>query len=66
VAQPLTLFGFLDGATASAPGRDNSLEFRFGAEYKVVQAVGLTGSVSVGLSDGSPDYGVSGGLAWRF
>ncbi len=66
VAQPLTLFGFLDGATAISPGRDNPLEFRFGAEYKVVQAVRLTGSVSVGLSDGSPDYGVSGGLAWRF
>jgi len=51
---------------AISPGRDNPLEFRFGAEYKVVQAVRLTGSVSVGLSDGSPDYGVSGGLAWRF
>src|SRR5438132_10205305 len=34
---------------AISPGRDNPLEFRFGAEYKVVQAVRLTGSVSVGL-----------------
>ena len=66
VAQPITLFGFLDGATAISPGRDHPLELRFGAEYKVVKAVRLTGSVSVGLSDGSPDYGLSGGLVLRF
>ncbi|MBI3325398.1 MAG: transporter [Nitrospinae bacterium] len=66
VAQPITLFAFLDGATATSPGRDNPLELRFGAEYKVVKAVRLTGSVTVGLSDGSPDYGLSGGVVFRF
>lgn len=66
VAQPVTLFGFLEGATAISPGQENPLELRFGAEYKLTKAVKLTGSVNVGLSDGSPDFGFSAGLAFRF
>ena len=66
VAQPVTLFGFLEGATAISPGQENPLELRFGAEYKLARAVKLTSSVNVGLSDGSPDFGFSAGLAFRF
>jgi len=66
LAQPVTLFAFLDGATAIAPGQDDPLELRAGAEFKLTQAVRLTTSGSIGLSDGAADYGVSGGLAFRF
>lgn len=65
-AQPVTLFAFLEGATAISPGQENPLELRVGAEYKLTRAVKLTGSASVGLSDGSADFGFSAGLAFRF
>lgn len=66
VAPPVAFFAFLDGATAIAPGQEDPLELRVGAEYKLNHAVKLTGSVGVGLSDGSPDFGVSVGLGIRF
>jgi hypothetical protein len=66
VARPVTLFGFLDGATAVSPGQDDPLELRFGAEVRATAAIRLTGSVIVGLTDGSPDYGLSGGLVFRY
>jgi hypothetical protein len=66
VARPVTLYGFLDGATAVSPGQDDPLELRFGAEVRVTRAIRLTGSVTVGLTDGSPDYGLSSGLVFRF
>jgi Putative MetA-pathway of phenol degradation len=66
VARPVTLYGFLDGATAVSPDQDDPLELRFGAEVRVSEAIKLTGSITVGLTDGSPDYGLSGGLVYRF
>jgi Putative MetA-pathway of phenol degradation len=66
VAQPFSIFAFLDGSTAIAPGQDNPLELRVGAEYRIIKALKLTGSVMKGLSDGSADWGVSAGLALRF
>jgi hypothetical protein len=66
VAQPFTIFAFLDGSTAIAPGQDDPLELRIGAEFRIVKALKLTGSVMKGLSDGSADWGVSAGLALRF
>ncbi len=62
----LTLFGFLDGATAISKGQENPLELRFGGEYKLTQVVRLTASASAGLSKGSADYGLSGGISFRF
>jgi hypothetical protein len=61
-----TVFGFLDGATAISRGQDDPLELRFGAQYKLTKTVGLNGGVGFGLSDGSPDYSLSGGLSARF
>ncbi len=66
VARPFSIFAFLDGSTAIAPGQDNPLELRIGAEYRLIRALKLTGSVMKGLSDGSADWGVSAGLALRF
>jgi Putative MetA-pathway of phenol degradation len=66
VTPPFSIFAFLDGSTAIAPDQDNPLELRVGAEYRIIKALKLTGSVMKGLSDGSADWGVSAGLALRF
>ena len=66
VTQPFSIYAFLDGSTAIAPGQDNPLELRVGAEYRIIKALKLTGSVMKGLSDGSADWGISAGLALRF
>jgi len=62
----LTVFSFLDGATAISPGQADPLEIRFGAEYRLTKAWKFTGSVGKGLSDGSPDFDLSAGVAFRF
>jgi hypothetical protein len=66
VTTPFSVFGFLDGATAISPGKDGPLEGRVGAEYKLTKAMKVTGSVTKGFSNGSPDWGISAGLAFRF
>jgi outer membrane putative beta-barrel porin/alpha-amylase len=66
IIQPLSVFAFLDGATAISRGQADPLELRVGAEYKLIKALKLTGSVTRGLSNGSADWGVSAGLALRF
>jgi len=66
VAQPFSVFAFLDGSTAISSGQANPLEVRVGADYRVAQALKIFGSVSRGLSDGSADWGVSAGLVVRF
>ncbi len=66
VLQPLSVFAFLEGATAISRGQADPLELRIGAEYKLIKALKLTGSVTRGLSNGAADWGVSAGLALRF
>lgn len=66
VEPPLSVFAFLDGATAISPRQDDPLALRVGAEYRLAGALKLTGSVLRGLTDGSADWGVSAGLALRF
>jgi len=61
-----TVFGFVEGSTAIARGQDDPVEFRVGAELKLIKALKLTGSVSRGLTDGAADWGVSAGLTLRF
>jgi Putative MetA-pathway of phenol degradation len=62
----LSFFAFLDGATAIAPGQADPLELRVGAEYRLFKALKFTGAVTRGLSNGSPDWGLSAGLTARF
>lgn len=66
VIPPLSVFAFLDGATAITSGQDDPLEVRVGAEYRLTKVLKLTGAVTRGLSNGSPDWGVSVGLGARF
>ena len=66
IVQPFSVFAFLEGATAIAPGQDDPLDIRVGAEYRIIKALKLTGAVARGLSNGSPDWGVSGTLTLRF
>ena len=66
VAPSFSIFAFLDGSTAIAPGQDDPLELRVGAEFRITKALKLTGAVVKGLSDGSPDWGLSAGVALRF
>src|SRR5437667_1160660 len=46
VSQPFSVFAFLDGATAIAPGQENPLELGVGAEFKLPGALKLTGARS--------------------
>ena len=66
IVQPFSVFAFLEGATAIAPGQADPLDIRVGAEYRVIKALKLTGAVTRGLSNGSADWGVSGTLTLRF
>ena len=66
VIPPLSVFAFLEGATAVASGGDDPLEIRAGAEYRFTKSVKATGAVTRGLSNGSADWGLSAGLTLRF
>jgi hypothetical protein len=66
VFDPVSVFAFLDGATAISRGEDDPLELLVGAEYKLTKVLKLTGSVTRGLSKGSADWSVSAGLGLRF
>src|SRR2546426_9734568 len=63
VARPFSVFAFLDGATAIAPGQDDPVELRVGAEVRLAKFLKLTASGMKGFTDGSADWGASGGLA---
>jgi hypothetical protein len=66
VAQPFAVFAFLEGATAIAPGQEDPLDLRIGAEWKLAKALKLTGAVTRGLTNGSADWDVYAGLTLRF
>jgi hypothetical protein len=66
VTPGLPVFAFLDGATAITPGQSDPIELRVGAEYRIVRAVKVTGSVTRGLTDGAADWGLGAGLTVRF
>ena len=66
VIPPLSVFAFLEGATAVAPGEDDPLEIRVGLEYRFTKSVKATGTVTRGLSNGSADWGLSAGVSVRF
>src|SRR5262249_37708367 len=61
----LSFFAFLDGSTAISPGQADPLELRVGAEYRLFNALKLTGAVGRGLSDGAADWGLAASLTLR-
>ncbi len=52
--------------TAVVPGLQDPQDLYFDLSYKLTQMFRLNAGFLVGLSDGAPDYGVTGGLAVRF
>jgi hypothetical protein len=62
----LRLSAYVEGATAVVPGTQNPLDLRWAAEYDLTERVLVTSSVTKGFSDGSPAFGISAGLGFRF
>jgi hypothetical protein len=52
--------------TAVVSGFDNPRDLYFDATYTVTPAFRLNAGLLVGLSSGAPDYGVIGGVSYRF
>ncbi len=52
--------------TAVVSGLQDPQDLYFDLSYKVTQMFRLNAGFLVGLSDGAPDYGVTGGIAIRF
>jgi len=44
----------------------NPRDLLFALNYKATSALRFNASVLVGLSDGAPDYALTGGMSWRF
>jgi hypothetical protein len=63
---PLSLFAFLEGATAISSEQKDPLEVRVGAEYRLLPTLKFNAAVTRGLSDGAADWGVSAGFTLRF
>lgn len=66
VTRPFSIYAFLDYAQAISTHQVDPAGLRFGAEYRITKVMKLTGSIGVGLTDGEADFGVSGGVAFRF
>jgi hypothetical protein len=66
VTPAFRLSAYIEGATAVVPGTQNPLDFRWAAEYDLTERVLVTGSATKGSSDGSPAFGISAGLGYRF
>jgi Putative MetA-pathway of phenol degradation len=47
-------------------GLSNPRDLLFALNYKATSALRLNASLLVGLSSGAPDYGLTGGISWRF
>jgi hypothetical protein len=57
---------FYEERTALITGQSNPRSLLFTGDYTVSRAFRLNAAVEVGLSNGSPDYGLTGGVAVRF
>ena len=61
----ITLSGYLDGRTAIFEGEENPLSILLMGQYKFRPDLRLDTLFEVGLTDGSPDFGVTLGLRKR-
>ncbi|HEY5627516.1 MAG TPA: hypothetical protein VIR79_06185, partial [Nitrospira sp.] len=57
---------FFEEYRAIIPGFVNARDLFFSANYKASDAWRFNAGVTVGLSNGAPDYGVSIGTNYRF
>jgi hypothetical protein len=62
----MTVSGYIDGRTAIFDGNDDPLSLLLAAEYKFRPDIRFDAMLEIGLSDGSPDFGITFGLRKRF
>jgi len=62
----LTLTVLFEGSNALVSGEPSPLDIRGSLDYKIDERIALFGGGLVGLSNGSPDFGVSFGGSLRF
>lgn len=61
----ITLSGYLDGRTAIFEGEENPLSVLLVGQYKLRPDLRLDSLFEIGLTDGSPDFGITLGLRKR-
>ncbi len=62
----LLLSAYYEEYRALIPNLSNPRDLLFALNYKATSALRFNASLLVGLSDGAPDYGLTGGISWRF
>jgi len=66
VTNALTVGAFIDWRRALVKGRDDPTELVGFLTYKVTRTLSFSPNVFVGLTDGSPDFGVGFEIAYKF
>lgn len=66
VTSNLLLSMYYEEYRALIEGLSNPRDLLFALNYKATSALRFNASILVGLSDGAPDYGLTGGVSWRF
>jgi hypothetical protein len=62
----LLLSMYYEEYRALIAGLSNPRDLLFALNYKASDLLRFNASTLVGLSDGAPDYGLTGGISWRF
>jgi hypothetical protein len=62
----LLLSAYYEEYRALIPTLSNPRDLLFALNYKATSALRFNASLLVGLSDGAPAYGLTGGISWRF
>jgi len=66
IISPLNLSLFFEQKTAIVAGTSAPRDVSLNAEYQLTHDFRLFGTALAGLSDGSPDYGLTAGVSYRF
>lgn len=66
VTNKLLLSMYYEEYRALVEGLSNPRDLLFALNYKATSALRFNASILVGLSSGAPDYGLTGGVSWRF
>ena len=62
----LLLSMYYEEYRALIAGLSNPRDLLFALNYKASDLLRFNAATLVGLSDGAPDYGLTGGISWRF
>jgi hypothetical protein len=66
VTKNLLLSAYYEEYRALIPHLSNPRDLLFALNYKAASALRFNASLLIGLSDGAPAYGLTGGISWRF